>query len=182
VNAGDRLAARVAAVLDDHGIPYALIGAAALAARGVARSTFDIDFFTTAPEALDGTTWQLLRADASVRMTVRRGDADDPLLGVVRIEADAERMVDLVVGRSEWQSAAVARAQRLKLAGAEWPVVMAADLVLFKLYAGGSQDCWDIDQLLTGDDRDDLVREVDARVAALPAQARQLWERLARGR
>ena len=34
---------RVVAVLDDHDVPHALIGAAALAARGIARSTYDID-------------------------------------------------------------------------------------------------------------------------------------------
>ena len=34
---------RVAAVLDSQSVPHALIGVAALAAAGVARSTFDVD-------------------------------------------------------------------------------------------------------------------------------------------
>jgi hypothetical protein len=38
---------QVTARLDAERIPYALIGAAALAAAGIARSTFDIDLLTT---------------------------------------------------------------------------------------------------------------------------------------
>ena len=40
---------RVSARLQAAGIPHALIGAAALAAAGVARSTFDIDLLTVDP-------------------------------------------------------------------------------------------------------------------------------------
>jgi hypothetical protein len=90
------LIARVAAVLGQSGVRYALIGAGALAAHGIARSTFDLD--------------------------------------------------------------------------------------LFKLYAGGSQDCWDIEQLLAASDRPSLIQEVESRLEALPGQARRLWRRLSRGR
>ena len=38
---------RVSGLLTARGIPHALIGAAALAARGIARSTYDIDLLTT---------------------------------------------------------------------------------------------------------------------------------------
>ena len=40
-------------VLDDLGAPYALIGGYAIAARGFARSTIDLDLLTTDPRVLD---------------------------------------------------------------------------------------------------------------------------------
>jgi hypothetical protein len=112
-------------------------------------------------------------------VTVRAGDADDPLAGVVRFKRKTERDVDLVVGRSGWQADAVERAQVVPLYGVRLPVVTAADLVLFKLYAGGSQDCWDVEQLLAGPDRHPLIEAVDSRIGALPAATRPLWQRLA---
>jgi hypothetical protein len=175
------LIARVAAVLDHCGARYALIGAGALAAHGIARSTFDLDLFTDAAAVLRVETWASLSAAGRARVSVRTGDADDPLRGVVQIEADGERDVDVVVGRSAWQSEAVDRAQPLLIAGIRLPVVTPADLVLFKLYAGGSQDCWDIEQLLGGSDRQSLIPEIESRLEALPGQARQLWRRLIHG-
>jgi len=158
---------RVCTVLDVLGIPYALIGAAALAARGVARSTFDIDLLTTDARVLDAGTWQSF--DAGV--DIRRGDLDDPLLGVVRVTTGEERPIDVVVGRQAWQSRAVQRAERI---GGRAPVVLARDLVLLKLYAGGSQDLWDIAELLRHAP-DSLRTEVADDLAALPETMRERW-------
>jgi hypothetical protein len=58
------------------------------------------------------------------------------------------------------------------------PVISPADLILLKLYAGGSQDGWDIEQLLAGDSRLALVEEVEARLDRLPAECRRLWARI----
>jgi hypothetical protein len=71
------LADRVAAVLTAQGIPHALIGAAALAAAGIARSTFDLDLLTTDARVLQADLWQDLR-DAGAAVDVRRGDHSDP--------------------------------------------------------------------------------------------------------
>jgi hypothetical protein len=172
------LVARVAGVLDAAGIPHALVGAGALAVHGVARSTFDLDLFTTALAVLDDVTWRSLADAGEVRVTVRRGDAEDPLAGVVRIEAEGERDVDVVVGRTGWQSEIAARALRVAVAGTELPVARAADLVLLKLYAGGAQDAWDIEQLLAGPDRAALVQEVESRLDRLPPSAARLWVRI----
>lgn len=51
-----------------------------------------------------------------------------------------------------------------------------ADLVLLKLYAGGPQDAWDIDQLLDVDTT--FAREVEARIPALPEGCAALWRRV----
>src|SRR5262245_33185475 len=105
------LLGRVVDLLASRQVPHALIGAAALAARGIARSTFDIDLLTTDPRVLSDDWWTPLGIE-NATVDVRRGDADDPLAGVVRIETPGDRPVDVVVGRHAWQARAVARAER----------------------------------------------------------------------
>lgn len=82
-------------------------------------------------------------------MDIRLGDSDDPLAGVVRIRRETDRDVDVVVGRHRWQDEALRRA--IAIGGQSFRVVDQADLILLKLYAGGSQDRWDIEQLLALD-------------------------------
>lgn len=165
------LGERVMSALDARGIAHAMIGAAALAASGVARSTLDLDLLTLDRRVLDHDLWTALRA-TGVEVDVRRGDADDPLAGVVRISMTGERPVDIILGRLAWQHRAVERAQPLP-DGTR--VVLARDLVLLKLYAGGAQDLWDIRQLLTVLANTALVAEVDADLSDLPDEMRTLW-------
>ena len=160
---------RVRAALDRHSIPYALIGAAALASYGVARSTFDVDLLTTHPRALDPDVWKEFAAD------IRRGDLDDPLAGVVRVVEGADRPVDIIVGKHAWQARAVDRARR---SGDETPVVQQRDLVLLKLYAGGAQDFWDVRELVKHSDTS-LAGEVESDLADLPAEFRRRWQSIA---
>jgi hypothetical protein len=175
------LVALVVAVLERLGVRYALIGAGALAVHGVARSTFDLDLLTTNRAVLDPGVWVDLIADGRVHVTVRLGDADDPLAGLVRVDAAGERDVDVVVGRWAWQTEAVERASLVVAGGLQLPVVVPADLILLKLYAGGSQDKWDVEQLLAGDDRQALVDEVESRLESLPIEARRAWAHIVGG-
>jgi hypothetical protein len=168
------LADRVVAVLTGHGIPHALIGAAALAAAGIARSTFDLDLLTTDARVLQADLWQDLR-DAGAAVDVRRGDHSDPLLGVVRLEMPDQRPVDLIVGRHQWQRIAIERARREPGGIA---VVIPRDLVLLKLYAGGSQDLWDVRELLRLPRAAALAAEVEADLDRLPRAARDAWVRV----
>lgn len=94
------LLGRVAAILDEAGARYAVVGAAALAARGVARSTRDVDLLALADTCLDAARWAPL-AEAGIDVTIARGDAEDPLSGVVRSPPR-------VSARSIWSSDATA--------------------------------------------------------------------------
>ena len=164
----------VACVLDANGIGYALIGAGAMAARGVVRSTGDLDLLSTDARCLTPDLWTPLAAHADIRP----GDHDDPLRGVVRIEGPDDRAVDIVVGRFAWQQRAIERAERVMFEGCDLPVVRPPDLILLKLYAGGPQDAWDVEQLLAGPDRAALVSAVETDLPELPPDARVLWERI----
>jgi hypothetical protein len=170
---GDTLLVRVAELLDQKHVRCALIGAAALAVHGISRSTLDIDLLIVDPSALAAGFWSGLPAD--IRVDVRIGDASDPLAGVVRFSTARARDVDLVVGRASWQADVVARAISLPRGGRAIPTALASDLVLLKLYAGGTQDRWDIDQLLARPDQQQLIDDVERELPRLPAAARRLW-------
>lgn len=162
---------RVVELLVQRQVPHALIGAAALAVRGIARSTFDIDLLTTDGRVLDADWWEPL-AGGDVVVDIRRGDADDPLAGVVRIDTPADRPVDIVVGRYAWQARAVSRAEP---APPGPPIVTAADLILLKLYAGGTQDVWDVRELLRQPGAAGAIVEVESALQDLPRPMHDAW-------
>jgi hypothetical protein len=169
------LLALVSRTLDARGAAHAVIGATALAVHGVSRATAGIDLLVTDPTCLDAAIWAGVAATGA-RTDIRRGDADDPLAGVVRITRGDEPPIDVIVGRSDWQTAILTRAARADVAGATVPVAAAADIVLLKLYAGGPQDAWDIAQLI--DAAPATVPLVDAAVPALPPECAALWQRI----
>jgi len=166
----------VAARLDAEQIPVALVGASALAAHGVSRSTFDHDLLTADRAVLEPAFWSDLRPGVSVDS--RAGDSDDPIDGIVRFQREGDRDVDLLVIRRTWARDAVVRAERPPTSTLPVAIVQAADLVLLKLYAGGAQDRWDIEQLLALDVDAAWRATVDARVAALPSRCVALWAEL----
>jgi hypothetical protein len=168
------LLARAARHLTAQGSAFAVIGAAALAVHGIARSTQDLDLLVADRRCLDLPYWAAIQAD----VTVHRGDDADPLAGVARLRAAGYADVDVVVGKPAWQSEAIARARAARIEGVTVPVVRAADLILLKLYAGGPQDAWDVVQLVTAGDRDALSSEVEARLPELTPDAGRLWARI----
>jgi hypothetical protein len=88
--------------------------------------------------------------------------------------------VDLIVGRFPWQSRILDRAERLPVGDRRVPVCAASDLILLKLYAGGAQDRWDVEQLLAV--RPEAAAEVDRRIRELPAPAAEAWNAVRAGR
>ena len=162
-------------------MPFAVIGAAAMAAHGVSRSTGDLDLLTVSAECLAHDFWAGL-VDRGVQVDVRFGDANDPLRGVVRFAARGSSPIDLVVGKSAWQSRILEDACDVDIEGVSVPVASRVDLILLKLFAGGPQDAWDIAQLLDGPDRDVLSGEVERSLDALPSSCRDIWSRLHTGR
>lgn len=174
---GLTLLARVGAVLDAASVPWALIGAAALAAHGVARATADVDLLVTDVRVLQRKFWAAL-ASEGIELELRFGDGHDPLAGVVTAHASGARSIDVVVGHGGWQDAVLARAIAVDLAGARVPVVGAADLVLLKLYAGGPHDLDDVRRLLATEAGRSIRGEVEARLPTLPAGCAEDWLRV----
>jgi hypothetical protein len=166
----------VAETLDAAGTPFALIGAAALAVHGVVRSTFNYDLLTTSTQVLDTAFWSGI--DRIVLVDGRAGDEDDPFAAVVRLSAAGERDVDLMIGRPGWLDGVIARRIGIPLVGRDIPSVTAGDLILLKLYAGGTQDRWDIEQLLAAMPDAKLREDVESRLSDLPQYSGVLWQRI----
>jgi hypothetical protein len=165
------LLADVVAHLESEGVSHGLIGAAALAVHGVARSTQDDDLLVVDQRVLQPEFWRPLAGDV---VRVLRGDHDDPLAGAVRLARRGERTVDVVVGRWAWQKEALARARRATLPDVEVTVVDPADLILLKLDAGGPQDRYDVEALL-GLVGPVLAEQVEVRLAPLSASLKREW-------
>lgn len=167
----------VARVLEGQRVRHALIGAAALAVHGVSRATADVDLLTVDTRVLDGGLWAKF-ADRRVGIRLLKGDFDDPLAGSVRLSEAAE-IVDVVVGRFDWQREIVESAPRLSLGELSLPVAKPAGLILLKLDAGGPKDAWDVRALLDAvEDAAEVASEVERALPRLPPQARRLWSRL----
>jgi hypothetical protein len=166
----------ISSTLEAAGIRHALIGAAALSAYGVNRASVDLDLFVADASCLRPDLWADLQS-RGVAVQVRKGDLTDPLAGVVRFQAPGEAPIDIVVGKWTWQTRILERAE---LIGGVL-VVRAADLVLLKLFAGGLQDAWDVQQLLARPFRGDLVPEVESRLSDLPARCQELWKKILQG-
>jgi hypothetical protein len=157
--------------------PTALIGGVALAVHGITRHTEDADLLSTDGRVLSDAFWEILREEG-VRIDVHRGDIDDPLRGVVRLTAEGEKAVDVVVGRHTWHEQALTRRRVLHVAGEDLPVVDPADLVLLKLEAGGPQDLLDVRLLLAGPEGNAIHADVEKRLPSLPASLRAAWAAL----
>jgi hypothetical protein len=167
----------VVRVLHSLGAPHALIGAHAMAARGYPRFTLDVDLLTADARVLEAERWtDLVRAGAVVEP--RRGDADDPLAGVVQIQISDGTEVDVVVGRWKWEAAVIDRAEPMTVFGVVVPVPRTSDLILLKLAAGGYLDLRDAAALLSLGDRAALVSDVERHLAEVRPDVRPLWHEL----
>ncbi|MBK8170585.1 MAG: hypothetical protein IPK60_09600 [Sandaracinaceae bacterium] len=158
-------------------MPCALIGAVALAVRGVPRATADADLLVRNREVLEPNFWEPLRQVAP-EQAIAIGDGDDPFDGVVRLANGTDEAVDIVVPRSGWIDAVLARATVESVGEIAMPVVISSDLVLLKVFAGGHRDQADIYQLLEGDEKEQLVASVDDRICELDEPSQALWSRI----
>jgi hypothetical protein len=167
----------VVGVLDSIGARYAVIGGHAVAMRGHPRLTVDYDFLTTDRRVFDRELWANLEAKGAT-VDIREGDPDDPLVGVVHVALQEEHDADVVVAKWKWEQGVIERAERLPLQGISLPIVRTSDLILLKLAAGGYLDLQDVYALLHAGDREQLVREVDHLIVALPSEAQESWKRI----
>ena len=121
---------------------------------------------------LEAAAWTGL-AETGAVVEIRRGDPEDPLAGVVRVSRQGEAPVDVVVGRRPFLEGVLSRRARLDVRGRVVPVVLGADLVVLKVFAGGPQDLLDAETLLAGDEDGRLRAELESRLPELPTGLRR---------
>ena len=168
------LLAETLEALADCDLRCAVIGAAAMAAHGVARATMDVDLLLVGRASFECDAWEALRR-SGVEVEIRPGSPDDPLVGVVRLRRNEDLPVDVIVGSAPWQRRAIDRAASIELLGTRAPVASARDLILLKLFAGSPQDKWDIARLLAASPDPDLARGVERELTELPRECSNTW-------
>jgi hypothetical protein len=150
-----QLAGEVSRALESRGIQSLLIGAIALAAHGYVRGTADVDLaIAIAPQRLAEVADHLLAQLKSVDVDVSMPDGADPLGGVINVSRGEGELVQVINFDNSPGGGFPALVHESKASsfsfGADLTgrLVSAEDLVLFKLYAGGSKSAADILELL----------------------------------
>jgi hypothetical protein len=167
-------------VLHSLHAPHALIGAHAMAARGYPRFTVDVDLLTSETRVLEAASWAgLVHAGATVNP--QKGDAEDPLGGVVHVLLADGTDVDVIVAKWKWEADVIERAEPMRIAGVEIKVPRTSDLILLKLAAGGYADLHDAAALLAlaGDS---AIPAVEEHIGEVRPDVRPLWQDLLQGR
>lgn len=153
----------VSAALDDVGRGM-VIGGIAVIARGVARTTRDVDATVALDGDLETLVKLLARHDLVPRIegAIQFAEANQVLL--LRHEPSAVD-VDLSIAWLPFELEALAAAERVTLAGLEIPVARAEDLVIYKAVAWRPQDQQDVERLLSLHGRTMDLERIRRRVA-----------------
>ena len=146
---------KIISVLENLGVPYALIGGLALAFYEVVRATKDLDLLILLSPADMAKLAEQLTANG-LPAGARKGAPGDPVVGVVVVQVPVgggQLTCDLLLPSARWQWEAVRNARTSELEGSQVRVVQARDLFLLKLHAGGPQDLLDASRLLQMQDK-----------------------------
>lgn len=126
-------------------VPFAVVGATALAARGLPRMTQDLDVLVLIEDAFDALD---VLAGCGFRSVAPVGRGQDPEPMYVLIDARGLE-VDLLVGSAEPESTVVAEATRASVFGVEAPVATLEHLVLMYLYSNQPRHLGDMARIVT---------------------------------
>ena len=135
-------------------VPHAVIGAAALAARGLPRMTRDLDIAVVTDDAF--AALDALRAAGFRSVTRINRQAEPERMYILRSEGSE---VDLLVAAGEPEATVIAEATPARLFGATAPVATLEHLVLMYLYSNQPRHFGDFARIVTETDVD-LVRIV----------------------
>ena len=132
-------------ILQELGIPHAIVGALAVSYYGVPRASVDAD----AAIWLEGTgrnaaDVEIALADAGYNVKLSRGDTDDPIAAVLVIEDAYGNAADLLMGVRGMDPEAPGRCVSSVLLDTPIRIMGAEDLVAMKIFAGGPVDLVDI--------------------------------------
>lgn len=169
-----RRALRALAVAD---VPFAVIGATALAVRGLPRMTQDLDLVVVVEDAFDALD-ALEGAGFRSTSPVRRNEEPEPMYLLLDPRG---REVDLLVASAEPESTVVAEATRTAVFGVDAPVATLEHLVLMYLYSNQPRHLGDLARIVTETTVD--LAWVERYLADVhPEMLEELRDRVARAR
>jgi predicted nucleotidyltransferase len=157
------LMADVAGILAARGVRYAVIGAMAAAVHGVVRASLDAD----AVVALQIREAHVLRQsliEEGYETTLRTGDVDDPIPGLLEIKDRHGNRVDLLLGLRGMDPELLSRTRQVRFAEAALEIVGREDFIAMEAFAGGAVDVADARAVMELD-RESLDLELLRRLA-----------------
>ncbi len=137
---------RALKAMDASGVPYCVIGATALAVRGLPRMTRDLDLVVLIDDARPAI--EALRL-AKLRATTPVGSKDDPEPMIVFEDAVTGVEVDLLIAAGDPEATVCEQAQRARIFGVTAPVAELEHLLLLYLYSNQPKHLGDFAAVVT---------------------------------
>jgi hypothetical protein len=160
-------------LLTGQKIEYAVIGALAASIHGAVRASMDADVVLSTgmreAEALE-----LAFKIAGFRTLLTRGDPEDPIPGLLRLNDLYDNSVDLLIGLRGMEPQAFSRGIEVPFQGVALKFIGREDFIAMKVFAGGPLDLIDASRaiLASGESLDvELVRRLSKRYGREAIQA-----------
>lgn len=129
-------------ILRREKIDYVVIGAFALSAHAVVRASSDVDALLHISHARLSRLSSTFEG-AGFTTTLRSGDADDPVLGLLVLGDSYGNQVDLLGGLRGLDPLVFSRAIEVRFLNEDLRIVGREDFIAMKCFAGGPQDMAD---------------------------------------
>lgn len=155
----------VTALLDEQDIRYGVVGAMAAAVHGTVRATTDADVLVSVSATKLARLETRLR-EAGLKTTLRRGDAEDPIVSLLQISDRFGNRVDLLGGLRGLDPDVFGRTIAVPFSGRTLQIVGREDFIAMKCFAGGPQDLADAQEAIGSAEPPidvDLVRRIARR-------------------
>ena len=132
-------------ILKTFHVPYAIIGAFAASFHGVVRASLDADALISFHAGQTEIT-ALINAirKAGLKSRYRKGEARDPIGGVIAIEDRFHNRVDLLMKIRGMTDAVFSRTVEAEFMNERIRVIGVEDFIAMKVFAGSSKDVSDI--------------------------------------
>lgn len=157
------LMADVAGFLTAGSVRYAVIGAMAAAVHGVVRASLDADAVVVL-QIREAHALRQSLIGAGYEATLRTGDLDDPIPGLLEIKDRYGNRVDLLLGLRGMDPELLNRTRQVRLAETVLEIVGREDFIAMKAFAGGPVDLADARAVIDLD-RESLDLELLRRLA-----------------